>query len=206
MDKPAAYKELIKKYHQTLDLVSDVALENFDEKIADSLRYVDFIKVKAKQGATILDVGSGAGLPGLVLAIALPDNPVFLVERRQKRAAFLKIAVAQLGLTNAKAFSADVAELKEISADVVTAMAVGSFSLLYCLTKHLHSDNIILMSRKGNDFAREITELEQTTGTTATLLTHPNVSRETIYGNLVAVEIMGGRECSRVAFGENQKR
>jgi 16S rRNA (guanine527-N7)-methyltransferase len=203
MEKLTAYKELVKKYHHTLDLVSNVALENFDEKITDSLRYADLIKAKAKPNATILDVGSGAGLPGLVLAIALPEHPIFLVERRQKRAAFLKIAVSQLGLTNAKAFSADVTELKEISADVVTAMAVGSFSLLYRLTKHLHSEKVILMSRKGDDFANEVKDLEQTTNTTAQLLTpgfnsnEANVSRETIYGNLVAVEIVGGRECSR---------
>lgn len=195
MDKLSAYKELVKKYHHTLDLVSDVALEHFDEKIADCLPYAEFIKAKAKPTATILDVGSGAGLPGIVLATSLPDNPIFLVERRQKRAAFLKIAVSQLELKNAKAFSADVTELKEISVDVITALAVGSFSLLYCLTRHLHSERVILMSRKGNDFVREVQELEKTTGTTATLLTNPNVSRETIYGNLVAVEIVGGREC-----------
>jgi 16S rRNA (guanine527-N7)-methyltransferase len=202
MNKLTAYKELVKKYHYTLDLVSDVALEHFDEKISDSLLYADFIKAKAKPNATILDVGSGAGLPGLVLAIALPEYPIFLVERRQKRAAFLKIAVAQLGLTNTKAFSADVTELKEISADVVTAMAVGSFSLLYCLTGHLHAEKVILMSRKGNDFADEVKELEQTTNITTQLLTNHNVSRETIYGNLVAVEIMGGRECSRNVVGQ----
>jgi 16S rRNA (guanine527-N7)-methyltransferase len=197
MDKLNTYKALVKKYHHTLDLVSDVALEHFDEKISDCLIYAELIKSKAKPRSTILDVGSGAGLPGLVLAMALPDNHIFLVERRQKRAAFLKIAVSQLGLTNAQAFSADVTELKEISADVITAMAVGSFSLLYCLTRHLHSERIILMSRKGEDFAKEIKELEQTVSSPAQLLTHNNVSRETIYGNLVAVEIVGGLECSR---------
>jgi 16S rRNA G527 N7-methylase RsmG len=111
-------------------------------------------------------------------------------------------AVSQLGLTNAKAFLADVTELKEISADVVTAMAVGSFKLLYCLTRHLHSENIVLMSRKGDDFAKEIKELEQNLGVTPKLLTNPsNVSRETIYGNLVAVELVGGLECSRNSSG-----
>jgi 16S rRNA G527 N7-methylase RsmG len=66
MDKLNAYKELVKKYHHTLDLVSDVALEHFDEKIADSLLYAELIGAKAKPNATILDVGSGAGLPGIV--------------------------------------------------------------------------------------------------------------------------------------------
>ncbi len=197
MDKLQAYKELVKRYHHTLDLVSDVALEHFDEKIADSLAYAELIQEKAKPNATILDVGSGAGLPGLVLAIALPHHSILLVERRQKRAAFLKIAASQLGLENAKVYLTDVTELKDIHADVITAMAVGSFKLLYCLTRHLHSEQIILMSRKGEDFAKEIQELEQTLSTTPELLTNPsNVSRETIYGNLVAVRLLGGLECA----------
>lgn len=202
MDKLQAYKQLVTRYHHALDLVSDVALEHFDEKVVDSLFYAELIKAKVRPSATILDVGSGAGLPGLVLAVALPDNPVFLVERRQKRAAFLKIAVSQLGLSNAKAFSADVKELKEISADVITAMAVGSFKLLYCLTKHLHAEKIVLMSRKGEDYVTEIEELNQIPGMSLKLLTPhshsntANVSRETIYGNLVAVEMLGGLECT----------
>jgi 16S rRNA (guanine527-N7)-methyltransferase len=196
MDKLNAYKELVKKYHHTLDLVSDVALEHFDQKIADSLFYAEFIRSNVKPSAAILDVGSGAGLPGLVLAIALPDQPIFLVERRQKRAAFLKIAVSQLGLKNARAFSSDVTELREISADVITAMAVGSFSLLYCLTKRLHAEKVILMSRKGEDSSKELKELEQTINSTPQLLTRPDVSRETIYGSLVAIECVGGLECT----------
>jgi 16S rRNA (guanine527-N7)-methyltransferase len=202
MDKFNIYKELVKKYHQTLDLVSDVALEHFDDKIVDSLFYAELIKSSTKPGAIILDVGSGAGLPGLVLAIALPENPIFLVERRQKRAAFLKIAVSQLKLTNAKSFSMDVTELGGVSVDVITAMAVGSFKLLYCLTRHLHAEKVILMSRKGDNFYKEIEELEQIPGMILKLLSpHPpsntaNVSRETIYGNLVAVEVLGGLECA----------
>jgi 16S rRNA (guanine527-N7)-methyltransferase len=201
MDKLQTYKQLVTRYHNTLDLVSDVALEHFDEKVVDSLFYAEFIKAKIKPGAAILDVGSGVGLPGLVLGIALPDNPVFLVERRQKRSTFLKIAVSQLGLKNTNAFLADATELKDISADVVTAMAVGSFKLLYCLTRHLQAEHIVLMSRKGDDYFKEIVELEQVPGMSLKLLTPhlhsntANVSRETIYGNLVAVECVGGLEC-----------
>ncbi len=192
-----AYKQLVTKYHHTLDLVSATALEHFDEKIADCLLYARLIEEKAKKNATILDVGSGAGLPGIVLAIVLPEHPIFLVERRQKRAAFLKIVATQLGLKNTRVFSTDVSELKEISADVVTALAVGSFSLLYCITKHLHAKDVILMSRKGESFAVEIKDLDHIISSSATLLTNHNVSRETIYDNLVAISCVGGLKCSR---------
>jgi 16S rRNA (guanine527-N7)-methyltransferase len=208
MEKLKAYKELVKRYHTTLDLVSDVALEHFDQKTADSLIYSEVIQENLKIGSTVLDVGSGAGLPGLVMAIALPEYLFHLVERRQKRAAFLKIAASQLRLENVKVYLADVTELKDIQVDVVTAMAVGTFKLLYCLTRKLHNKEILLMSRKGNEYPKEIAELEKSLSTQCRLIANiplrtnqlspnpSNVSRETIYGNLVAVKLLGGLECA----------
>jgi 16S rRNA (guanine527-N7)-methyltransferase len=207
MTKLQAYKSLVTKYHQTLDLVSDVALEHFDEKIADSLAYADVIKENLPSGSTILDVGSGAGLPGLVIASALPHYSVLLVERRQKRATFLKLTASQLGLSNVKVYLADVTELIDIRVNAVTAMAVGTFKLLYCLTRHLHKDEVLLLSRKGEEYEQELEELEKTLKITSAvisnqpLLSSPtaanpaNVSRETIYGSLIAVRLLGGLEC-----------
>lgn len=210
MEKLKAYKELVNRYHHTLDLVSNVALENFDQKIADSFVYAEIIRENLKSGSTVLDIGSGAGLPGLVIAIALPHYSFHLVERRQKRAAFLKIAASQLRLENVKVYLADVTELKDIRADGVTAMAVGTFKLLYCSTRQLHNWEILLMSRKGGEYQKEIAELEQSLNTPSKLVatiplkpdqTPPNpsnVSRETIYGSLVAIKLLGGLECAGV--------
>jgi 16S rRNA (guanine527-N7)-methyltransferase len=210
MDKLTGYKELVKKYHTTLDLVSDVALEHFDQKIADSLIYANVVRENAKKGSVILDVGSGSGLPGLVMAIALPEYSFHLVERRQKRAAFLKIAASQLELSNVRVYLADVTELVEPQADVVTAMAVGRLKLLYCLTRKLHKQTILLVSRKGKNFQHEIDELEQSLIVSSELIANlplfvspllpnpSNVSRETIYGNLIAVKTLGGLECAGV--------
>jgi 16S rRNA (guanine527-N7)-methyltransferase len=210
MDKLKSYQELVKRYHNTLDLVSNVALEQFDQKIADSLVYADVIRDNLKPGATVLDVGSGAGLPGLVMAIELPEYSFHLVEKRQKRSAFLKIAASQLGLENVKIYLADVTELKDIQADAVTALAVGTFKLLYCLTRQLHDEEILLMSRKGNDYQREIKELEQSLSIRSEIIANiplktnqaspnpSNVSRETIYGSLIAIKLLGGLECASV--------
>jgi 16S rRNA (guanine527-N7)-methyltransferase len=200
------YKQLITKYHRTLDLVSDVALEQFDQKIAESLVYADVVKQNLALGGTILDVGSGAGLPGVVLAIALPHYSFVLVERRQKRATFLKLVVSQLELVNVTVYLADVTDLKGFAADVVTALAVGSFKLIYCLTRQLHNKEIVLVSRKGGAYQAELEELESSLGVLPeivanqplifqTLANQSNVSRETIYGNLIAVRLLGGLEC-----------
>jgi 16S rRNA (guanine527-N7)-methyltransferase len=205
MNKLHSYKELVKKYHHTLDLVSNLALEQFDQKIADSLVYAGAISDGLRPGSTVLDVGSGAGLPGLVMAIVLPEYTFHLVERRQKRAAFLKIAASQLGLTNVKVHYDNVTMLRGSQIDAVTAMAVGTFKLLYCLTNHLHKKEVFILSRKGEEYKNEIEELEESLNIRAELVanvplktTKPNstiVSRETIYGSLIAIKVLGGLEC-----------
>lgn len=209
MDKLILYKNLVTQYHQALDLVSDLALDHFDRKLSDSLAYVTIIRENHPDTATIIDVGSGAGLPGIVLGIALPHHQIILVERRQKRATFLKIVASKLELGNIQVFCGDVTLLKSHRADVISAMAVGSFKLLYCLTRQVHQPKLLLVSKKGPDFAIELEALSKALGITfdsvqaMSLNPHPIspadiVSRETIYGNLVAVRLMGGKECNKV--------
>ena len=68
------------------------------------------------------DLGSGAGLPGIVAAVAVPEVRVVLVERRANRVAFLELAIQELGLSNAEAFAGPVEALAE-SADLCLARA-----------------------------------------------------------------------------------
>ena len=70
------------------------------------------------------DLGSGAGLPGAVVAIALPRVRVLLIERRPKRAAFLELAVEELGLSNAAVFAGRVEDVTG-EVDVALARAVA---------------------------------------------------------------------------------
>ena len=80
---------------------------------------------------TLIDIGSGAGLPGVVLAILLPGVTVTLLERMGRRVAFLRECVAHLGLANATVIQAPAAEVAgKLTADVVTARAVAPLSAL----------------------------------------------------------------------------
>lgn len=83
-------------------------------------------------GSRLVDLGSGGGLPGLVLADALPDTTVLLLDRRQKRTDFLERAVRRLGWEHVSVMTADVARLvdavragTEAPFDVVTARGFG---------------------------------------------------------------------------------
>ena len=118
------------------------------------------------EGASLIDVGSGAGLPGLVLAIARPDLTVTLVEPLARRTAFLIEAVQQLGLTRsvrvfrgrAEEAAAGSRDREPLIADIVTARAVAALDRLAAWCLPLAAPGGRLMALKGASAAEEIAE------------------------------------------------
>ena len=103
------------------------------------------------------DVGSGAGLPGLVLAIARPDVTFVLIEPMERRVAWLNDQVAALGLTNVTVVRARAEEARlEHPLDQVTARAVSAFGKLIPLTAPLLRAGGELILMKGEGAQREI--------------------------------------------------
>jgi 16S rRNA (guanine527-N7)-methyltransferase len=108
-------------------------------------------------GSEVADVGSGAGLPGLVWAIVRPDLRVTLVEPLLRRATFLGEAVAELGLDDRVSVIRDRAEhLADRSFDVVTARAVAPLERLLGWTLPLVRDDGRLLALKGQSAEDEI--------------------------------------------------
>lgn len=114
------------------------------------------------EGALVADVGSGAGLPGLCLALARPDCRFTLIEPLERRVTWLEMVVADLGLTNVevvRARSEQVAD--EIQVDVVTARAVSALKTLLPLTMPLLRSSGELLAIKGRSAADEITAAQK---------------------------------------------
>lgn len=109
-------------------------------------------------GASVADVGAGAGLPGVVIAIARPDVSVTLIEPKQRRCLYLEQIVAELGLTNAAVQRARAQEAVG-SWDVVTARAVARLDVLVDWCLPLLSDDGDLLALKGESVTAEIDEL-----------------------------------------------
>jgi 16S rRNA (guanine527-N7)-methyltransferase len=130
-----------------------------DVHIADSLSGLELERIRTAN--RIADLGSGAGLPGLVLAAALPDARVDLIESVDRKCAFLREAIERMRLSatvvceRSEAWAAG--EGREVY-DVVTARAVGSLATLAELASPLLRDGGVLAAWKGARSAEEEAE------------------------------------------------
>jgi 16S rRNA (guanine(527)-N(7))-methyltransferase RsmG len=155
------YVRMIQESGQSL--VSKKTLESWetmwDAHIADSLQLAE----QVKPGERVIDVGSGAGFPGLVVAIDSMscDVSVVLVEPRRQRAVFLQSVVNTLGL-NAHVTQSAISRVSMVC-DVITARAVGTIHWLLRQTEHLviQNPNSRILVIKSTNFAHEITEAQK---------------------------------------------
>jgi 16S rRNA (guanine527-N7)-methyltransferase len=100
--------------------------------------------------SSLVDLGSGAGLPGIVLAMVLRDSEVVLLEPSLRRATFLEECVAELGLANARVVRARAEQIVgELAVDVVTARAVAPLDRLAALAVGLLRPGGIVLAIKG---------------------------------------------------------
>ena len=114
-------------------------------------------------GSSVCDLGSGAGLPGLVLAIARPDLDVMALEPLKRRAVFLAEAVAGLGLDNVTVVRARAEESRgSIQVDVVTARAVAPLARLARWGLPLCRPGGMLLAMKGKSAASELGQAAST--------------------------------------------
>lgn len=109
------------------------------------------------EGALVADVGSGAGLPGLALALARPDSQFILIEPLERRVAWLDMVVADLGLENVDVVRARSEQVVgNIAVDIVTARAVSALKSLIPLTVPLLEGSGELLAIKGRSAGNEI--------------------------------------------------
>ncbi|WP_120004027.1 16S rRNA (guanine(527)-N(7))-methyltransferase RsmG [Nesterenkonia muleiensis] len=108
-------------------------------------------------GGTVADVGSGAGLPGLALALVRDDVEFTLIEPMERRVEWLDTVVRDVGISNVRVIRARAEEVgDEVLADVVTARAVSALKKLIPMTFPLLDDESELLFLKGRSAGAEI--------------------------------------------------
>jgi 16S rRNA (guanine527-N7)-methyltransferase len=130
--------------------------------VADSLTGLELESLR--EARKIADIGSGAGFPGLVLAVALPQAEVDLIESVGRKCEFMQRAIDAAGIANATVLNARSEELaageRRDSYDAVTARAVGRLSTLAELASPLLRENGALVAWKGKRDPDEERQLE----------------------------------------------
>ncbi|CAB4563029.1 MAG: 16S rRNA (guanine(527)-N(7))-methyltransferase RsmG [Actinobacteria bacterium] len=111
-----------------------------------------FPTILLPQGASLFDIGSGAGLPGIVIALARPDLKVTLIEPLERRVEFLKEAACGSDIQVIRGRAQDVKK----SADFITARAVAPLEKLKKMCWHMLKMNGSLLAMKGESAASEM--------------------------------------------------
>lgn len=147
------YAVLIHKWNRVFNLTALVQpVELITHHLLDSLAVLPMLafELQNKPAPRILDVGAGAGLPGLVLAIAQPTWQLTLVDTVQKKASFMQQAIAQLGLTNARAVHARVESMTDDQGyDLITSRAFSSMVQFIELSSSLIRQDGVFAALKG---------------------------------------------------------
>lgn len=152
-DAVAAFAELLGEQGETRGLIGPRERERLWERhILNSAAVVPFLGP-----GRIVDVGSGAGLPGVVIAAMLPDREVVLVEPMERRVAWLEEAAAAIGADNVTVIRARAEEIAgSLKADALTARAVASVDKLVKWCLPLLSDSGHMAFLKGRAAAEEV--------------------------------------------------
>lgn len=152
------YAALIRQWNPKINLVAPSTLPMLEERhLLDCAQLAPHLP--ADGPLEILDVGSGSGLPGLVLAILAPRHRFTLAERDQRKAAFLHTAIHSMDLTNVKVHAADVKTLQH-QFDIITARAWASLSDILTLTAPLLTEQGQWLLLKGKALDAELRACE----------------------------------------------
>ncbi|MFT6394271.1 MAG: 16S rRNA (guanine527-N7)-methyltransferase [Methylophilaceae bacterium] len=139
------YLVLLAKWNKVYNLtaVRD-PLEMVTLHLLDSLSVLSYI-----DGKSLLDVGSGGGLPGIVLAICLPDLQVTTIDTVQKKAIFMRQVKGELGLGNLQVVNARVEEYEAEPFELVISRAFSDLGLFMALSQHLLAEGGCWLAMKG---------------------------------------------------------
>ena len=154
-DRIDQFINLLQKWGKVHSFTTQLTNESIEENIIDSLYPLKFLD----KFNSFADIGTGAGYPGMILAIALPNTKCYLIEPRLKRVAFLNFVKNALNLKNVTILQERVENCDGFCIDLVTSRAVTDTTLLINLTKNIITKNTQYIFYKGSMCKNELSSL-----------------------------------------------
>jgi len=156
IEKLEKFASLLHEWNQIHNLTGAKSIDTIYVNIIDSLFPLTFIDTPK----TLLDVGTGAGFPGMVLAIALLNTEVILAEPLKKRVSFLKYASIDLEIFNVKVEAKRVEFIEHTPFELITSRAVTNTKLLLDLTQNISDVKTQYLFYKGSRVFDEVADVE----------------------------------------------
>jgi 16S rRNA (guanine527-N7)-methyltransferase len=158
IDQLMTYLNLVEKWNRVYNLT---AIRERDEMIKlhflDSLSILNHVHVK-----NILDVGSGAGFPGIVLAITKPELKVTVMDSVNKKTTFMQQVKSELALTNLDVVNSRVEDYQPITLfEAVISRAFSNLKNMMSLTQHTLQKEGVWLAMKSKDVKEELEEFEK---------------------------------------------
>lgn len=150
--KAQRYKTLLMQWNKIHNLTGVKNDAQLDEFIVDAIAPITFLPPITNA----MDIGTGAGFPGMMLAFALPDTHFTLVEPLRKRASFLQFIKADLELTNVEIKAVWVEHLPPAPYDLITSRAVTNTQMLLQLSRPFQKEGSLLLFYKGEKVYDEV--------------------------------------------------
>ncbi len=150
--KAQHYKALLEKWNKIHNLTGAKTSAQIDHFIMDAVLPVRFLPPLKKA----MDIGTGAGFPGMILALALPQTHFTLVEPLSKRASFLQFVKADLGLQNVEVKAVRAEQLSSEPFDLITSRAVTDTQMLLKLSDPFCTEGSLLLFYKGEKVYDEV--------------------------------------------------
>lgn len=148
------YIQLLTKWNNTYSLISPFALGQIRGHIKEAILLSDFLKNET----SVYDLGSGNGLPAVILAIFLPKTNIYAIEITQKKAIFLQNVKVNLGLNNFSVINEKI-ENVNLSNQTVTAKAFASVEDTLNLLKNNKPNKVFLL--KGQKLQQELLDAKK---------------------------------------------
>ena len=158
VDKYVSFLQLLQQWNQAYNLTAITDPEKMvTHHVLDSLSALPYLR-----GNHCLDAGTGAGLPGIILALTDPERQWVLLDSSRKKIRFVNQAIMELSLANVQTVCVRIEQYRpeQLFTTIITR-AFGRLSEFYASSKHLLAPDGVLLAMKGGDISGEIEELKE---------------------------------------------